>query len=274
MLLNVSVIAYGDSDKYTDSKPIVDWREYFRKCENISRSVQLKDISDFVQPFSGSLNGFDVINDIIKNDEKNAEQSVADIVNKFYKLNGAESELMIDRASSLDLADEKIPINKTQPKQSDTEEETVDARPEIEKSVQFVVEAKAIISPLKGKMVNDLVKGDRIKLLLVNRDAPSIKIAETLGGFDEERNYKPIKGRLVEKVSVEKIGFYLYCALAKNAIAKIPEEGNVQIEMADDAPRVTIDEVEKRKVNSNIVLYVVMLIGLIVIAGVLINVLL
>jgi hypothetical protein len=79
-----------------------------------------------------------------------------------------------------------------------------------------------------------------------------------------------MKGKIVEMVPVEKIGYYIYCSVAKNVLIKIPEEGNVLIEMADSQKRITIDEVEKKKIDRNLVLYLSLLIGLIVIAGLLI----
>ena len=71
---------------------------------------------------------------------------------------------------------------------------------------------------------------------------------------------------------VEKIGYYLYCAIAKNALAKIPEEGNVQIEVAEDTPHIPIEKVENETKSSDktLTLYIVLLVGLAIFAAIVI----
>jgi len=273
--LNVSLISYFDKTFFEDFNPVISWKEYYKTCERIAGSTSLVDVADLIPHLVASLVGYDIVTDLRTQDEANASATVSDILSRFYASNKIENVLHIEATTSLELQDERIPIKKIDAKREQADAAPVDTRPEIEKKATFVVEAKAIVSPLKGKIVNDLKKGDRIILLLVNRDGASLKIAEALGALDEERNYLPIKGRLVEKVPVEKIGYYLYCAIAKNALAKIPEEGNVQIEVAEDTPAVNTENVEKEKKSSDksLMLYIVLLIGLAIFAAIVIYVL-
>jgi hypothetical protein len=274
--VNISVISYTDPSPYEEINPAVSWKEYYKACERIAGMVTITDTSDLIPHLTASLAGYDIFSDFAAGDEANATQTMNDIMNKYLSSNSVSNKLSFEATSSLDLFEERIPMVEVKAKApSSSSSSAADNRPEIEKQFTFVVEAKAIVSPLKGKRVADLVKGDQIILLLVNRDGASLKIAEALGAFDENRNYKPIKGKFLDKIPVEKIGYYLYCALAKNAVAKIPEEGNVQIETADGVSRMTIDDVEEKKksIDRNLMVYVAMLLGLVIIAAIIIYVL-
>jgi hypothetical protein len=273
--LNISVISYTDPSPYEEINPSVSWKEYYKACERIAGMVTITDTSDLIPHLTASLAGYDIFSDFASGDEANATQTMNDILNKYLSSNSIANNLSFEKTSSLDLFEERIPIVEVKAKAPSSSSSASDNRPEIEKQFTFVVEAKAIVSPLKGKRVADLVKGDQIILLLVNRDGASLKIAEALGAFDENRNYKPIKGKFIDKIPVEKIGYYLYCALAKNAVAKIPEEGNVQIETADGVSRMTIDDVDEKKksIDRNLMVYVAMLLGLVIIAAIIIYVL-
>jgi len=272
MFCNVSLIAYEVVSFYEQLNPAISWKIYFKGCERIARAVTLFNTEEFIPYLSNSLDGYDVASYAVNGDTDNISSALCDIISKFYSFGEPEIVVSIEDSSSLELAEERIPVRKAAPKKAEESQAAPveDARPEIEKNAQFVVEGKAIVSPLSGKRVADLQKGERILLLLVNRDAASIKVAEALGAFDDKRNYVPMKGKIADIVPVEKIGYYIYCAVAKNVLVKIPEEGNVLIEMADSQKRITIDEVEKKKVDRNLVLYLVLLIGLIVVAGLLI----
>jgi hypothetical protein len=273
VFVNVSIIQYGVPAPYSEIDPKSGWKEYFRGCERVAGLVTLEDTSRLVPHISASLSGYDIFSDLSSGDELNATNTMTEIISKYMNNEPVNVELSFEPASSLLLFEERIPMAEIKSKAAQAAAaEQADTRPDIEKQYTFVVEAKAVVSPLKGKRVLDLTPGDQVILILVNRDGASIKIAEALGAFDEKRNYRPIKGRFIGKVPVEKIGFYLYCALAKNAVAKIPEEGNVQIELAEDIPRVTMEEVQKNKksVDRNLVLYIALLLGLVAIAGLII----
>jgi hypothetical protein len=270
--LNVSLIAYSEANHYNDIDIGIGWREYFKECERITRVVTLSDTADLLPYFMDSIEGYDLIGFMKSGDEEGALSSIIDIMGKYYTAGSADAVIAMEEASSLDLAEERIPVSRNERRRNDESVAQADTRPEIERNAQFVIDARAIVSPLNGKRVGDLKKGERMLLLLVNRDPISMKIADALGALDDKRRYIPMKGKIVDIVPVEKIGYYLYCAIAKNAIAKIPEEGNVLIEMADK-PRVTIDEIEKKKIDRNLILYIALLAGLVAIAAAIIYVL-
>jgi hypothetical protein len=267
--LNISVIVYTDGKKHDAVDISIIWKDYFRVCEKIAKSTELSDSTDFLAHLTTSLDGYNLINEIINNDIENLSSGMTDIIIKFYGVGKADTRIESDDTTSLDLAQERIPVKRIDYTKDEQEQPPEDTRPEIEKSAKFVVEAKAIISPIKGRRVSDLRNGDKILLVLANRDAITIKIAEALGALDDKRQFLPMKGRIVEKVPVDKIGFFIYCSIAKNALAKITEEGNVLIETADQ-PRVTVNDTERKQVDRNLILYIVLLVGLVAIAFILI----
>ena len=269
--LNISIIIYADADAYTSSDISLPWKKYYRVCERIAGSVQLSDSAEVLAHLRESLIGYDILSDMKNNDPDSAASTMADILEKFYSIKNIECSVFIDLGSTLELLEEKITIQKQSASASqDSAAVQDDTRPAIEKSAQFVIEAKAIISPLKGKQVHDLKKGDRILLFLANRDATSIKIAESLGAMDDKRNYLPMKGRVVDKVPVEKLGYYIYASIAKNVLAKITEEGNVQVEVDETANIGVATQEEQQKTDRNIIMYLALLIGLVALAGLLI----
>ena len=271
--LNISLIIYSGAEAWAASDPSTRWREYYRFCEKTAKSVQLTDATDFIRHLTEAMSGYDIFSDMRSSDAESAAGKIQDIAEKFYGLKNVECSAFIEPVSTLELSDERIAISQAKPEQqaSAAEQPPADTRPEIEKNASILVEAKAIISPLKGKRVHDLVKGDKLLVMLVNRDGASLKIAETLNAFDEERNYKPIKARITEMVPVEKVGYWIYVALAKNAVGKIVEEGNVQVAIdTGPAPSQKQIQAEEAGADRNIVMYLALLIGLVAIAGLLI----
>ena len=80
-----------------------------------------------------------------------------------------------------------------------------------------------------------------------------------------------MKARIVEMIPVEKVGYWIYVALAKNAVGKIVEEGNVQVAVdTGPAPSQKQIQAEEAGADKNIVMYIALLIGLVAIAGLLI----
>lgn len=272
--LNISIIIYNDEVIYASADPKAGWKDYYRACERIAKTAEISDSSDFLPHLKESLTGYDLISDMKAGDAEGAASKIIDIVEKFYSLKNIECSVDIEKVSTLELSEERIAVcvPGQESKEAAQAAQAEDSRPEIEQKTQIIVEGKLIVSPLHGKLVHNLNKGDRVMVMLVNRDGASLKIAEAIGAFDEDRNYKPVKARLVEMIPVEKVGYWLYASVAKNAVIKIVEEGNVQVEVPLDGAvsAASAGLEQKESADRNIVMYVALLIGLIAIAGLLI----
>jgi hypothetical protein len=107
-------------------------------------------------------------------------------------------------------------------------------------------------------------------LLLTARDPVSMKVAQTLNAINDDNEFMPIRGRVREKVPLDKNGYILYCLIAKNVLAKIIEEENVKIEMdgAENSGK------ENAGGGSRLVIYAVALVGVILLLFLLIYALL
>ena len=79
----------------------------------------------------------------------------------------------------------------------------------IERQAQYVVPGKVIVSPVRGKYINDVRPGDSVRVLLTAKDAISVKVAKLLNAYTEEGEFLPIKGRVKEKISQGKFGYII-----------------------------------------------------------------
>lgn len=133
---------------------------------------------------------------------------------------------------------------------------------EIEEEANFVVEGTSIVAPVKGKYINDIAVGEKVMVLLPGKDPVSRKILSVLNAVDSDGRISPIKGRIKEKVPMEKSGYVVYALVAKGVLAKLVEEENVKIRMEEGEETAATE-------SDNKVLYIITaLFILIIIAGI------
>ncbi|PKL36163.1 MAG: hypothetical protein CVV44_18265 [Spirochaetae bacterium HGW-Spirochaetae-1] len=101
----------------------------------------------------------------------------------------------------------------------------------VESEARYVVEGTSIVAPVKGKYINDIAVGEKIMVLLPNKDAVSQKILSVMNAVDGDGRISPIKGRVKDKIPMEKSGYIVYALVAKGVLAKLIEEENVKIRM-------------------------------------------
>ncbi len=140
----------------------------------------------------------------------------------------------------------------------------------IESRAQFIVEGKSVLSPVKGKFVNEISQGEKIYVSLSGKDGVSSKIIDAYKARDHEGNPLPILGRIVEMVPNEGQGYIIYVLVAKGIYAKIIEEENVklQTESSQAMKAQSKNQAEKEKKGIGIfayLIFVMVILGLIVI---------
>jgi len=101
---------------------------------------------------------------------------------------------------------------------------------EIEAKAQAIVEGNSVLSPVKGKFVNEISNGEKIYVNLSGKDSVSQKILDAYKARDHEGKPMPILGRVVEIVPNEGQGVVIYVLVAKGIYAKIIEEENVKLQ--------------------------------------------
>lgn len=274
-IADLSSIVSLDSSLYEKVRIFDDWKALYgdmiayRQGED---SVDSQPLSDFLLD---SFIEFDLFPDVQENKIDNLSRSVTDILAKSFN-SVVQTQIECERTSSLNM--ELAGISIGQPSSSEGDDnlsqqsvlKPVQLTPEeqrmnkIENEAKYVIEGRAIVSPVKGKYINDIAVGEKIKVLLNASDPVSEKILRVLNAIDEDRNISAIKGRIKEKIPIETGGYVLYTLVAKDVLAKIVEEENVKIQI--DKP--LDEEAVKQKGESKIVLSMAILVSIIIILGI------
>ncbi|HNU91082.1 MAG TPA: hypothetical protein PKO25_04360 [Spirochaetota bacterium] len=258
-LANVNSLVLSDAG-FTERTRIFDaWRLFNSDFRSAARSAG--DASSGSYEFSAhladSLDGYDIYTPIDAWDLDAASDIVSEIIEKFYRGESPQCQIELEKTSSLAMELEGVQIEgKGEVEGAAGGDERL---AEIERQAQYVVPGRVIVSPVRGKYINDVRPGDTIRVLLTAKDAISVKVSKLLNAYTEEGEFLPIKGRVKEKIAQGKFGYIIYALVAKNVMAKIIEEENVKIEMEGGSPESTSD-----KGDSRLVLYLSLLLGLVV----------
>ncbi|RPI95778.1 MAG: hypothetical protein EHM32_04900 [Spirochaetales bacterium] len=260
-LASVNSLVLPDSG-YTDRARIYDhWKLFNADFRSAVRSSGENSTGsfEFSNHLADSLEGYDIYETVHAWDLDTASDVVAEIVEKYYRAEPPQCQIEMEKTSSLALEIEGVQIEGADDARRGAVSGEDSRLAEIERQAQYVVPGKVIVSPVRGKYINDVRPGENIRVLLTAKDTISVKVAKLLNAYTEEAEILPIKGRVKEKVSQGKFGYIIYALVAKNVMAKIIEEENVKIEM--DAA--TLEEPVDRG-ESRLVLYLALLLGLVV----------
>jgi len=256
LTLSAYAITFEDHLTYDKIYQRDSWKTFYFNISKIAESSVVTEDAELRNHILTSCEGFDIFPDIQASDIPAVSDKLEEIINKFFNLQNALCETEIEMLSSLALMESKIPMLKKNETKASTQE---DARPDIEKEADFVMNAKRIVSPVKGKYINDIRPGEIIKLIPLKDDPLSRKIAQAQKAIGENGEIMPIRGRLKAKYPNEK-GYIIYCIVGKKILAKIIEEENVKI----DVDSTTSDKQNSEK--SSLSLYIILLVALIFIS--------
>ncbi len=264
-ILNINALIVP-SASITEAVRIFDsWKFYYADfIKFVEREGEQANSSyDFTNHVADSLDGYDIYTDVENSAPERVTSSLREIIGKFYGAAPSNCQIEMEISSSLFIELEGIPVEVRGAGsgedfgKSDREKKIE----EIEKQADFVIPGKVIVAPVKGKYINDVSIGENIRLQLVNQDQVSLKVASLLNALTEEGDFLPVKGRVKEKVPQEKSGYIIYALVAKNVLAKIVEDENVKIEMEGSE-----SEDKQDGSDGKLILYVVLLVGLFLIA--------
>ncbi|HQQ23608.1 MAG TPA: hypothetical protein PLH15_07185 [Spirochaetota bacterium] len=256
MTLSAYTITFEDHLTYDKISQRDSWKTFYFNISKIAESSVVTEDAELRNHILTSCEGFDIFPDIQASDIPAVSDKLEEIINKFFNLQNALCETEIEMLSSLALMESKIPMLKKNETKASAQE---DARPDIEKEANFVMNAKIIVSPVKGKYINDIRPGEIIKLIPLKDDPLSRKIAQAQKAIGENGELLPIRGRLKAKYPNEK-GYIIYCIVGKKILAKIIEEENVKIDVDSSSS----DKQNSEK--SSLSLYIILLVTLIFIS--------
>lgn len=228
-LLHVSLVTFSDPQEYEKTKLTDNWKLYYTILKQLQETVSVTESEDFLKQLTDSIDGYQLIYDVVDNDEERITDTLVEIIEKSYGLPGAECSVDFADLSTLEMADTGISLKLASDKKTEVKQD----KPDIEKLAAHTVEGALVIAPVKGTYINDIRIGDIVKVSLINHDDVSKKIITALNAFDSENNFLPIRGRVKEIIPLPTGGYKIYCLIAKNILARIVEEENIKAEMWD-----------------------------------------
>ena len=268
-LMNVNAVVAGGKTIYDRISLNDNWKSFNQALTRIVENDQygekkLQDSYPLIRHLADSINGFNIIDEVRSKNIEALTNTFIEILGKFYKTDDITCQIDQESTTSIVLENENIPFDSPQVDQEESAEESQESLienkiREVEKLADHIIDAKVIVSPVRGKYINDVKIGDLIRVVPVNKfEEVSIKVAKTLNAYSEEGDYLPMKARVKAKFPLEQGGFLLYALLMKNILARIPEEENVKIEI--DQPGLPG---EKKENDHSLIIYIALLIGLV-----------
>jgi hypothetical protein len=271
---DISSIIVSNQSLFDKVRIFDDWKILYNDMVGYKSSGAAVDSGPLADFLLDSFIEFDLFPLVQDSNLDELTKSTGQIIARSFN-SPAQVQVEIEKTSSLQLEMTGIAID--QP--ADESQEAAagqDARPvqltaeetrmnKIESEAKYVIEGKAIVAPVKGKYINDINVGDKIKLMLSASDPVSEKILRVLGAIDEERNISAIRGRVKEKIPLER-GYAIYALVAKDVLAKIIEEENVKILIDRPATEEQVSE----KSDSRMMFAMIILLGLVIVMGIII----
>ncbi len=271
-----SVLTYltNDSTLYDKIRIFDDWKTLYKDMKSYKGSEDTVESRDFSSFLLDSFIGYDVFPDVHERNLDELTRTVIEIIGKSFNEDSVQCQIELESTSSLqmDLAGIEIDLPDAHVDAAPEEAETVEEDERItriEKEADYIIEGKAVIAPVRGKYINDIAIGEKIKVFLPGGDVVSEKILKLMNAIDSDGKRSSVPGRVKEKIPMDKSGYIIYALVAKGCLAKIIEEENVKIEV--DIP---LDDVNNLKSDNKNLYLMAILVGLIILAGiVLINML-
>ncbi|HNR88165.1 MAG TPA: hypothetical protein PKM65_07480 [Spirochaetota bacterium] len=267
-IMNLNALLVASSGVFEKSKIFDGWKTFYgdykkyvdREGDNALGSY------DFTTHLIGAIEGYNLYDHLEVENLDEITEDLKDIFKKYFKVDRVQCQIAIDPTNSLVIDAEGIPIEMPGSREggADAREAaaSVDQRMnEIESQAEHVIEGKIIVSPIKGKYINDIKAGESLKVVLTRDDEISMSVAKMTNAITEDDEFLPMKARLKAKIPLPEGGFVLYGVVAKNVLVKIIEEEDVKIEMDQQAA----EKSSEKSDESRLFLYVALLCGAIII---------
>ncbi len=263
-IININALVTSYSDIYNKIRIFDAWKQFYNLFGDIVADLggATEDSYKFTNHLADAIEGYDIYDTAKVGNIQIVSELFEEIIGKYFSQN-AECQIEIDKTSSLTLEIENIPMDL--PGQKEQKEEVLGPDElkmrEIESQVEYVIPGSVIVSPVKGKYINDIKVGEKITVMLSGKDPVSDKIARMFNAITSDGQYLPVKARIKDKISLSTGGYAIYALVAKNVLVKIIEEENVKIETDKQ-------EQKKEETNENMLfVYVALLLGVLIVSG-------
>lgn len=262
-IININAIVTTYTDIYNKIRIFDRWKQFYAMFGDIAAELGASggESSKFANHLADAIEGYDIYEPVKTGNMQLVSELFEEIIGKYFSMN-ADCQIEIDKTTSLELENEDIPMELID-KQADEAILTPDEMKmrEIESQVEYIIPGSVIVSPVKGKYINDIKQGEKISVMLTGKDPVSDRIARMFNAITSDGEYLPVSARIKEKFPLSSGGYAIYALVAKNVMVKIIEEENVKID---------IEKVEQKKEESNenmLFIYVALLLGLLFISA-------
>ncbi|MBN2158855.1 MAG: hypothetical protein JW807_05625 [Spirochaetes bacterium] len=266
-IANVSTIISSQPIMFERTRVFDDWKSLYKDMVAYRQGSDMMDSENFNYFLLDSFVRYDVFPDVQEKNLDDLTSTVKDIIAKSFNVDIVKCQIELESTSSLAMVQMDIKIDLPGAESPRPEEiiQEDDRVTKIESEAKYIVEGKAVVAPIRGKNVNELAAGDKIRVMLTGKDLVSEKIQRLLNAFDSEGGRLPITGRVKEKIPIEKGGYILYAFVAKAVLAKIYEEENVKI--LTEQP---VEEVrsETSQFDNRMIYIMGIVVGLIILCGI------
>ncbi|MCX8123151.1 MAG: hypothetical protein N3F66_03195 [Spirochaetes bacterium] len=266
-IININAFVTSYTDIYNKIRIFDAWKQFYNVFGDIVSDLggATEDSYKFTNHLAEAIEGYDVYEPAKFGNIQVVSELFKEIIGKYFNQD-TECQIEIDKTSSLTLEIENIPMElpgKQEEKEQELSQDEIKMR-EVESQVEYVIPGSVIVSPVKGKYINDIKPGEKISVMLSGKDPVSDKIARMFNAITSDGQYLPVRARIKEKIPLSTGGYAIYAVVAKNVLVKIIEEENVKIET---------DKQEQKKEDGNeniLFVYIALLLGLIIISGIIV----
>jgi hypothetical protein len=266
-IANVTCIMSSKASLFEKTRIFDDWKSLDRDLKAFKESSDIIDSQNFTYYLIDSFVGYDVFPDVQERNLDDLTKTVTEIISKSFNIASVKCQIELEPASSLAMELAGVRIDLPGSEGQDVKEVAAedDRIRMIESEAKYIIDGTAILSPVRGKNVSDLVAGDKIRVNLTGKDMVSEKILKLLNAHDSEGARLPITGRIKARVPFEKGGYIVYALVAKGVLAKIFEEENVKLMI--DQPQ---DEFagDTSLLDNRLFYIIAIVVGLIILCGI------
>ncbi|MBN1498530.1 MAG: hypothetical protein JW982_00105, partial [Spirochaetes bacterium] len=203
---NVTLKIFNDEQVYQKLKINDVWDLYYKTLSDLGDVTAVNESNDVSEHIANSAEGYDLFSYVENNDESGLQSVLIEIFKKFYNLPDIECQSEIENTNSLKLNEKNIPILSIERAKKAIKMQNSQKKSVLESQYQLIMNAKIIVSPVKGKYINDLAPGDMIKCLPLKNDALALKIASAQKALTAENEIKPLRAKFKERVQLEEGG--------------------------------------------------------------------
>jgi hypothetical protein len=263
---NVTSIISSNTELYNRISVFDNWKSLHHDLMTYKEGPDMVDSQNFNYFLVDSFDAHDVFPDVRDRNLNDLTNTFHEIISKSFNVDSIDCQIEFEATSSLAMDLEGVPINLPFSESGEAAPVPQDDRiARIESEAKYVIEGEAVLAPVRGKNINELIPGDKVKLILPGKDVVTDKILKLLDAYDSEGGRLPIPGRIKIVVPDAGGGFILYAFVAKGVLAKVYEEENVKI-MLDKPP---VDSPERATKMENWIIYVLAaLVGIIILCGI------